>query len=441
MGSVRVAHEAFVTGHNGTTPQDVVLAVSSAFPGTVLVAAVVQGRIGWPWFLLECLLLVTPVALGFTVMADYTLYMFLAISALAALAMYVAKTHGTAVGSSSKTSHKLRVESAKKRVGCVTCYRALLNLATTIAILAVDFHCFPRRFAKTEEQGYSVMDMGAAGFVVANALVEGQRKVSYRAILRDVVVLMGLGMVRLTMVWAADYQHHVTEYGVHGNFFFTLAAIKLLCSWWAWRVGTLGGMTLLGVLCLAQHLLLTVGGLGAWTLGPTPRDSFISANREWFVSMPSYVALYFTGAALGARVCDRTKRATVPHFLWCVVVVSVASLALLHFYVDPASRRLGNAAFMAFSVVYATVTLAIFSLLDVWVPKWLPGVPSPPGILQAINQRPLLCFVLSNLTTGLINKSMNTLLVPPPWDLCMVLGYTYGVVAVLYFLFKTDCGG
>lgn len=38
-----------------------------------------------------------------------------------------------------------RVESARKRVGCVTCYRALLNLATTIAILAVDFHCFPRR--------------------------------------------------------------------------------------------------------------------------------------------------------------------------------------------------------------------------------------------------------------------------------------------------------
>lgn len=47
-----------------------------------------------------------------------------------------------------------------------------------------------------------------------------------RAVLRDAVVLVCLGVVRLTMVWAADYQHHVTEYGVHGNFFFTLAAIK-----------------------------------------------------------------------------------------------------------------------------------------------------------------------------------------------------------------------
>ena len=40
----------------------------------------------------------------------------------------------------------------------------------------------------------------------------------------------------------------------------------------------------------------------------------------------------------------------MPHFLWGVVVVSATSLALLHFYVEPASRRLGNAAFVAFTV-------------------------------------------------------------------------------------------
>ncbi|KAG0695770.1 GPI-anchored wall transfer protein 1 [Chionoecetes opilio] len=231
------------------------------------------------------------------------------------------------------------------------------------------------------------------------------------------------------------------EYGIHGNFFFTLAAIKLLCSWWAWRVGTLGGMVLMGVLCLAQHLLLTAGGVGPWTLGAAPRDSLLSANREWFVSLPSYAALYFTGVAVGARVCDRSKRATVPVFLWCVAGVSAASLALLHLYVAPASRRLGNPAFVAFSILYASLTLAIFSLLEVWLPRWLPGVPPTPRVLQAINQRPLLCFLLSNLATGLVNKSMNTLVVPPPWDVFMVLGHTYGVLAVVYFLFKADSGG
>lgn len=439
MGSVREAHEAFVTGHSGTTPQDVVLAVSSAFPATLMVAIIVQGRLGWQWFVMECILLVTPVALGFTILADYTLHMVLSYSILALLLLWVARGRVTA-GNGRGKAEKPSSESTDKRVGCVTCYRALLNLATTIAILAVDFHCFPRRFAKTEVQGYSVMDVGAAGYVIANALVEGRRQASHRAVLKDAALLVSLGLVRLAMVWAADYQHHVTEYGVHGNFFFTLAALKLTCSWWAWRLGTSGNLALMLALCLGHHLLLTAG-LREWTLGSAPRDSFLSANREWFVSMPSYAALYFTGAGIGAFVRDRNKRATVPHFLWAVVVASVVSLALLHVYVDPASRRLGNAAFVAFSIVYSTLTLAIFSLMDIWIPKLLPGIPSTPRILQAINQRPLLNFLLSNLATGTINKSINTLTVSTPVDFCVVLGYTWCVLAVVYFLLMGDLRG
>lgn len=437
MGSVREAHEAFVTGHSGTTPQDVVLAVSSAFPATLMVAIIVQGRLGWQWFVMECILLVTPVALGFTVLADYTLHMLLSYSLLTMLLLWIAKGRVTAGSGHGK---KPSTESTDKRVGCVTCYRALLNLATTIAILAVDFHCFPRRFAKTEVQGYSVMDVGAAGYVIANALVEGRRQASHRVVLKDTVLLVSLGLVRLAMVWVADYQHHVTEYGVHGNFFFTLAALKLTCSWWAWRLGTSGNLALMLALCLGHHLLLTAG-VREWTLGSAPRDSFLSANREWFVSMPSYAALYFTGAGIGAFVRDRSKRATVPHFLWTVVVTSVVSLALLHFHVDPASRRLGNAAFVAFSIVYSTLTLAIFSLMDIWIPKLLPGIPSTPRILQAINQRPLLNFLLSNLATGTINKSINTLTVSTPADFCVVLGYTWCVLAVVYFLLMGDSRG
>jgi hypothetical protein len=50
--------------------------------------------------------------------------------------------------------------------------RALLLNTTAIAILAVDFSIFPRRFAKTHYYGQSLMDTGTAAFIFVNALAD-----------------------------------------------------------------------------------------------------------------------------------------------------------------------------------------------------------------------------------------------------------------------------
>lgn len=49
-------------------------------------------------------------------------------------------------------------------------FRTMVFISTSIAILAVDFNAFPKRFAKTEKYGHSVMDSGTAAFVFVNAL-------------------------------------------------------------------------------------------------------------------------------------------------------------------------------------------------------------------------------------------------------------------------------
>ena len=118
----------------------------------------------------------------------------------------------------------------------VTYFRSVMLLCTAIGILAVDFPVYPRRLAKTETYGFGLMDIGVGFYIVANAIISpearGKKKIeSFAACVtksvKSSIPLLLLGFARLVSVKGVDYQEHVTEYGVHWNFFFTLAALKV----------------------------------------------------------------------------------------------------------------------------------------------------------------------------------------------------------------------
>ena len=134
------------------------------------------------------------------------------------------------------------------RLPCVTLLRSYINLFTAIAILAVDFTIFPRRLAKTETFGTGLMDIGVGIFLVAHAISAPEARYPDRfkrwlsfqdyiwngaQTLRLVAPLLVLGVLRLLAVKSTDYQEHITEYGVHWNFFFTIGTVRVCdCSGW-----------------------------------------------------------------------------------------------------------------------------------------------------------------------------------------------------------------
>lgn len=111
----------------------------------------------------------------------------------------------------------------------VAVFRATMMLTTCVCILAVDFKVFPRRFAKVETYGTGVMDIGVGAFVFANGLVSPAAKArnGLFGVVRSVGPLLVLGAGRLVSIKASGYPEHVTEYGVHWNFFLTLAAVSV----------------------------------------------------------------------------------------------------------------------------------------------------------------------------------------------------------------------
>ncbi|ETE63436.1 Phosphatidylinositol-glycan biosynthesis class W protein, partial [Ophiophagus hannah] len=212
----------------------------------------------------------------------------------------------------------LRTNLDPEYIPCITSLRVFINLWTSISILAVDFPQYPRRYAKTESYGTGVMDLGVGIFVFGNGVVcpevrlkpgATQHKFFYltRQLL-SVWPFLLLGFGRLMSVKAADYYEHVTEYGVHWNFFFTLAAIRmgasLLLTFFpvhkAWIVAV--------TLAVVYECFLEITPLKMFILhgsnGQDSRTGFLNANREGIFSVIGYLAIYMASVQ-SLSVCKK----------------------------------------------------------------------------------------------------------------------------------------
>ena len=68
------------------------------------------------------------------------------------------------------------------------------------------------------------MDLGVGAFVFGRGLVNRGKIPSWRSTLP----LLVIGFIRLALTKGVQYQEHVSEYGVHWNFFFTLTGVGFL---------------------------------------------------------------------------------------------------------------------------------------------------------------------------------------------------------------------
>jgi phosphatidylinositol glycan class W len=277
---------------------------------------------------------------------------------------------------------------------------------TFVAILAVDFHVFPRRFAKTETQGYGLMDLGAGSFVVAAGLVSprarGKAPPGFATLLKRITPLLGLGLFRLLTTKGLEYQEHVSEYGVHWNFFFTLAVVGPLAA--VYPQGWFAPCLLIG---LYQYFLsnynlqefVEQAPRKCWEGDPFPCN-FIVANREGMLGVVGYLVIFLLSEQIAA-VCIWTKKGRDRgKWLYGAAALLWGTLAILTQLLNiPVSRRSTNASFCVWTMAHNVLILAAL---------WTVTVTVPP-IFLAVNRHGLLVFVLANLLTGLTNLTMNTM--------------------------------
>lgn len=250
--SDKLAKEAFVAGLSGTSLGEVSLLTLTLSAGYLLRCVLTVYLRLWTLsntiflFLTEYSTIVLPGVLVFTVLADHADYILIALVTVSLLVMLYGVVNNTSSLSHLRDACRRTLSSPyTPRLPFVTLFRTYITLFTAIAILAVDFTIFPRRLAKTETYGSGLMDVGVGTFVMAHGVTapearcQNQKKLSIRsylklmlATLRNILPLLVIGLLRLIFVKNADYQEHVTEYGVHWNFFFTIALVRVSSLMW-----------------------------------------------------------------------------------------------------------------------------------------------------------------------------------------------------------------
>jgi phosphatidylinositol glycan class W len=204
----------------------------------------------------------------------------------------------------------------------ISFYRGAMMIVTCASILAVDFPVFPRRFAKTEAFGTSLMDLGVGSFVFAAGIVAARQVIKQgtskppglfsrlRSAARHSLPLVVLGFIRLWTVKGLDYAEHVSEYGVHWNFFFTLALLSPAVAFLQPLLRVLPSYNIFAfvlAICYELYVFMTPGMKHYIFLSERIPGDFLSQNREGVFSFFGYLAIFIAGQGIGINILPREE--------------------------------------------------------------------------------------------------------------------------------------
>ena len=434
--------------------------------------------------LTEFLLNVCATLFAITAYSSAPAFLNLSLAVPAVLLLLPLQTPARTANGTAKTSKSKKRPSNKSddpRTGdlvprpFLTNYRGGMMITTVLAILAVDFPIFPRRFAKVETWGTSLMDLGvgsfvfSAGVVSARSLYKSNAKGTGSSITtrllnatRHSIPLLILGIIRLLSVKGLEYAEHVTEYGVHWNFFFTLAFLPPFVELSDALLNLLSQhpeqqhLRLALTLALIYEIVLNHTPLLAYILISPRGPSLLSKNREGVFSFIGYLSIFLAGRSSGVNVvtylneptpelAKRSDEYDIINRERMIRLMGIAFRAVfcIVFYLFTTSvytfnlnvsRRLANLPYVLWVVAFNNVQILLCGLIEAFGPEFSyqkadaeKVKKASSRVMRAFNQNGLAIFLIANLLTGLVNLTMNTLDMSSLGAMCILIAYAAAV--------------
>ncbi|KAL9129971.1 MAG: hypothetical protein Q9217_001729 [Psora testacea] len=476
--SYKQLKEDFVSGLTGGSISEINY-VTAVAPIAYLLSSVLQARHGFfaqnsaPGLFMDFSLNVGAILLVITIYSSVPSFFIVLLLSTAAIVYILPSTSRP----SKKSMPKPRRNETAADVALhtlpvrpfVSAYRGGMMIITCLAILAVDFKVFPRRFAKVETWGTSLMDIGVGSFVFSAGLVSARPIIQarlasnpssvsrrLRASCRTMFPLLLLGFIRLYSVKGLDYAEHVTEYGVHWNFFFTLAFLPPFVALCQPLPTMIRCYMMPYAINFIYQILLDSTHLKAYILS-APRVDLLSQNREGVFSFWGYLSIFLAGQAVGLdvlpRVPETADASASPyenrkHVIKRLVLWSISWYMLFRLStgtrfgqrIQP-SRRLANTSYVEWTAWFNSAQILLYCTVETFL---FSGVYSAMDkatetrqanrasskILNAFNKNGLAIFLLANLLTGLVNVTLDTLYMGRVSSMALLGGYA-GVLTMV----------
>lgn len=297
----------WVTGNKGGSEWEIQLVTGIIFPSLLAYTSLL------PWlnkmnpikvFLMEFTLFIIPQFIAF-IYPDQVFSIWICSISIASIAWMIKLP--------KRSKNTLSIMTADKK-NFLEIYRAITMVMVVISIYAVDFAIYPKKFMKTETFGASLMDIGV-GCMIFNAGLFSQKYLCkrppfwkhLRKSLFSSLPLFMLGMIRVLTVKSLDYQEHVSEYGVHWNFFLTLACLSPLVSVFNAVFGT-KMLGIVGVLLASLYQAVLENTALTEYLLSNERVGLFAMNKEGIVSVIGYLSLFLLGVQSGSVFFDPSAK-------------------------------------------------------------------------------------------------------------------------------------
>ena len=465
--------EDFVSNLNGTSPFKI-LTLTHLFSITVPIRGCLITLLtslttvnSVQVFHMDFLFLIVPCILFTTVLGNYLVEAsFILITILVCAILYSKKKDYYP----RKDFHPIKVHQKYDASFAAFNCRVLLNVVTAISILSVDFHSFPREFAKAEWYGTGLMDVGVGSFIFANSYVSKWSRlpgkpetlvVTLRQAFFSSLSLIVIGIVRMGAVVLFSYHTHVSEYGVHWNFFITLSVVNLTTSIFFYCFNSVVVLSLIVTFLSLFHqygLSLTTDFMKT----NNNRSSLVLANLEGLLSLPGFFCLALFGGVYGCYLFQSLEKKHFESKLSAITKIFVIFAILtyaLNGLIEPICRATVNLSYISWMVCYnvhmffaTQCNYYLLSRFDGAIPRrnidFFFGRCSSCSnrrtieicgcLFTKIAKNQLLFFLAGNVVTGLVNISIDTLRVGNFESFCIITVYMYFLCGLLFLKTKLE---